>query len=266
MITSIVTHLQKLTWNQVAGFPPRRPAFEPISCHVGFVVDKVVLVQIFPEYFGFPCQLSFYRLLHTHHLSSGAGTIGQLVTDVPSGLSLTPHKKVTTWNQVKLWRNALQCGRISCEDCSWRACIIQDKFSHRNKCKVRGGFLVFGISLFQTFRKKWDCINIFHIALFEIRVVQIHTICDRTVLHRARSVTADNTIIYGRWLQLSVHNFEEICSVWAEYAYMSAVQISTWYLVASIPRIESSFNTKNTFICLLITNRHQSCAFTSCHW
>jgi alpha-glucuronidase len=34
--------------------------------------------------------LFFHRLLHTHHLSSGAGTIGQLVTDVPSGLSLTP--------------------------------------------------------------------------------------------------------------------------------------------------------------------------------
>jgi hypothetical protein len=26
---------------------------------------------------GFPCQFSFHRLLHTHHLSSGAGTIGQ---------------------------------------------------------------------------------------------------------------------------------------------------------------------------------------------
>jgi hypothetical protein len=45
----------------------------------------------FSEYFGFPCQFSFHRLLHIHHhLSSGAGTIGQLVADVPSGLSLTP--------------------------------------------------------------------------------------------------------------------------------------------------------------------------------
>jgi hypothetical protein len=44
------------------------------------------------EYFGFPCQFSFQTLLHTHHLlvSSGAGIIGQLVADVPSGLSLTP--------------------------------------------------------------------------------------------------------------------------------------------------------------------------------
>jgi hypothetical protein len=38
---------------------------------VGFVVDKAELVQVFAEYFGFPCQFSFRRLLHTiviiHH-------------------------------------------------------------------------------------------------------------------------------------------------------------------------------------------------------
>jgi hypothetical protein len=48
----------------------------------------VVLGQVFSEYFGFPCQFSFHRLLHTHHLSSEASTI--VVSDVPSGLSLTP--------------------------------------------------------------------------------------------------------------------------------------------------------------------------------
>jgi hypothetical protein len=37
----------------VAGFPPRRPEFEPVSGHVGFVVDKVTLGQVFSEYFGF---------------------------------------------------------------------------------------------------------------------------------------------------------------------------------------------------------------------
>jgi hypothetical protein len=56
---------------------------------VKFVVDKVALGQVFFEYIGFPCKFSFHRLLHTHHLSSGAGTIGQLVAVVPSGLSLT---------------------------------------------------------------------------------------------------------------------------------------------------------------------------------
>jgi hypothetical protein len=73
----------------VAGFPRRR-TFDPRSDHVGYVVDKVALGQVFSEYFGFPWQFSFHRLLHIHHLSSGAGTIGQLVADVPSGLSLTP--------------------------------------------------------------------------------------------------------------------------------------------------------------------------------
>jgi hypothetical protein len=58
---------------------------------MGFVVDKVTLGQVFSEYFGFLCRFSFHRLLHIHHhLSSWAGTIYQLVADVPSGLSLTP--------------------------------------------------------------------------------------------------------------------------------------------------------------------------------
>jgi hypothetical protein len=61
---------------------------------MGFVVDKVALGQVFSEYFGFPSQFSFHRLLHTHrYLTSGAGTVGQLVADVLSGLSLTPLKE-----------------------------------------------------------------------------------------------------------------------------------------------------------------------------
>jgi hypothetical protein len=58
---------------------------------VGSVVDKVALGRVFSEYFGFPCHFLFPRLLHIHHhLSSGAGTIDQLVAYVPSGLSITP--------------------------------------------------------------------------------------------------------------------------------------------------------------------------------
>jgi hypothetical protein len=61
----------------VAGFHVRWPGFQPDSGNVGFVVDEVALGQFFSGYFGFPCQLSFHRLLHIHHhLSSGAGTIG----------------------------------------------------------------------------------------------------------------------------------------------------------------------------------------------
>jgi hypothetical protein len=63
---------------------------------VGFVAEEVALGQVSSEYFGFPCQFSFHRLLHIHHLSSGAGTTGQLVADVPSGLSLTPPHEANT--------------------------------------------------------------------------------------------------------------------------------------------------------------------------
>jgi hypothetical protein len=63
----------------------------PRSVHVEFVVDA--LGRVFSEYFGFPCQFSFRRLLHNHYLSSGAGTVSQIVADVPSGLSLTPPQK-----------------------------------------------------------------------------------------------------------------------------------------------------------------------------
>jgi hypothetical protein len=78
-----------------AVFPPRRPGFQPGSGHIGFVVDKVALGQVFSEYFGFPSQFSFHRLLYTHpHLSSGAGAVGQIVADAPSGLGLTPPQEV----------------------------------------------------------------------------------------------------------------------------------------------------------------------------
>jgi hypothetical protein len=48
---------------------------------VGFVVDKVALEQAFSGYFSFPCQSFHQLLLHTHHVSSGAGIIGQIVAD-----------------------------------------------------------------------------------------------------------------------------------------------------------------------------------------
>jgi hypothetical protein len=79
----------------VAGFPPLPPGFEPRLDNVGFVVDKVALGQVFSEHFGFPCKFSYHRLLYTHHLSPGAGTIGHLVADVPSGLSLTSAQETT---------------------------------------------------------------------------------------------------------------------------------------------------------------------------
>jgi hypothetical protein len=58
---------------------------------VGYVVDKVALEQVFSEYFGLPCQFSFHRL---SVISPGAGTIGQIVADVPSGLSRIPPDEI----------------------------------------------------------------------------------------------------------------------------------------------------------------------------
>jgi hypothetical protein len=55
----------------VAGFPPWRPGFEHGYGHVGFVVDKVAMAQVFSVYFGFPCQSSFNQLFHNHHQHLG---------------------------------------------------------------------------------------------------------------------------------------------------------------------------------------------------
>jgi hypothetical protein len=114
----------------VADFPPWRPGLDPRSSHVGFVVEKVTLGQVFSEYFGFGCQFSFHRLLHTHHLSSGVGTIGQLVAYVPSGLSLTPPpetKKGFQHNQICLSRlriTGCRDGRTRHDPCGiWIWCL-----------------------------------------------------------------------------------------------------------------------------------------------
>jgi hypothetical protein len=42
-----------------------------------FVVDKVALGQVFSEYFGFPCQISFHQLLQKSSSIIGVCTTGQ---------------------------------------------------------------------------------------------------------------------------------------------------------------------------------------------
>jgi hypothetical protein len=71
------------------GLPPRRAEFDPWAGHVGFVVGKAALGKALLKYFDFPC-LSFHLLFDTYHLTSGATTMGQLVSDVPNGPSLIP--------------------------------------------------------------------------------------------------------------------------------------------------------------------------------
>jgi hypothetical protein len=43
----------------------RQPGFDTRSGHVDFV-NKIPLVRVISNYFGFPCQFSFYRRLHIH--------------------------------------------------------------------------------------------------------------------------------------------------------------------------------------------------------
>jgi hypothetical protein len=73
-------------------------------------VNKVALGQVFSEYLFFPCQFAFHQLLHNHHrLSSETGTIGQRVTDVPSGLSLTPPQGAN-WTRLGVRVAYVVCG------------------------------------------------------------------------------------------------------------------------------------------------------------
>jgi hypothetical protein len=52
-----------------AGLPGRRPEFDPRSVHVGFLVDKMVLGQGFPEYFSLPLSISFHRCSITRKMT-----------------------------------------------------------------------------------------------------------------------------------------------------------------------------------------------------
>jgi hypothetical protein len=51
-------------------------------------VDKLALGKVFFEYFSSSCQSLFQKMLHAH-LSSGAGTIGQLVVKKNNGAAIT---------------------------------------------------------------------------------------------------------------------------------------------------------------------------------
>jgi hypothetical protein len=65
----------------------------------GFMWTKQHWGQVFYEYFGFHCQ-SFHQFIH-HHNHPGPGTIGLLVTAVPSGPNWTPRPTIP-----------IQCNRV----------------------------------------------------------------------------------------------------------------------------------------------------------
>jgi hypothetical protein len=110
------------------------------------VVDNVALGQVFSEYFGFPFQFSFHRLLHIHHhLSSGAGTIGQTVADVPSGLSLTPPQ------ETKIKAREVMCEDVDCLKLAEVNNPVTDisEISTKFSCSIKT----------ETFWTKWIAIN-----------------------------------------------------------------------------------------------------------
>jgi hypothetical protein len=77
----------------VADLPQRRIVFEPGSVHVGFVVDKVALGQVFLWVLRFSSvSIIIQPGLHTHTSSSGGRTIAPLVAAVRRH-SLTPSTK-----------------------------------------------------------------------------------------------------------------------------------------------------------------------------
>jgi hypothetical protein len=48
----------------VTSFSPPRPGFSVRSVHVGFVIEKVALGQVFFEDSGFPCKFPFHQKFH----------------------------------------------------------------------------------------------------------------------------------------------------------------------------------------------------------
>jgi hypothetical protein len=58
-----VTLLLAVPWLRrlVAGLSPRRPRFDPRPVHLGFVVDKVALGQVFSLVLLFSLSISFYQ-------------------------------------------------------------------------------------------------------------------------------------------------------------------------------------------------------------
>jgi hypothetical protein len=77
--------------------PTAAARFEPRSGHVGLVMYKVALGEVFYEYFCFPCQFSFHRLLHIHHLSSVAGIIDQNSGRRTKWIQSHPTSRTTLW-------------------------------------------------------------------------------------------------------------------------------------------------------------------------
>jgi hypothetical protein len=127
----------------LGNFSLRRPEFDPRLGNVGFVVNRVAMGRVFFEYFGFPCQFSFHRLLHIHHhLSSWAGTIGQLVADVPSGPSLTLlQEKINNYEQPTRFGSAFLLCDVDLSSPQYKYCFRQILWYFLSKGQITSGIL-----------------------------------------------------------------------------------------------------------------------------
>jgi hypothetical protein len=64
ILTILCTHICSMRrccdnekyWPLASRWLPTATAWLPSSGHVGFVVDKAAVEQVFSEYFGFPCH------------------------------------------------------------------------------------------------------------------------------------------------------------------------------------------------------------------
>jgi hypothetical protein len=74
----------------VAGFSWRSPGFVPRSVRVGFVVDKVTLKRVFPEFFNLSLSISFHRLSPYSYIIWGMSNMS--VRAAVQRRSLTPSK------------------------------------------------------------------------------------------------------------------------------------------------------------------------------
>jgi hypothetical protein len=161
----------------------RRPGFETGSGHAGVCAGQSGVRADFLRVLWFYCQFAFHRLLHNHHhLSSGAGTIGQTVAAVPSGLSLTPLRIKITIQSYHSPLYTLVCSQHRkmksihiCRDNNYTECknIILPRtclHTHLNEKSLQqlhmaikyGNFCILKVSFAQIFFKRVrpnQCIN-----------------------------------------------------------------------------------------------------------
>jgi hypothetical protein len=105
----------------VSGFPSLRFGFLPWSGHVGFDDGQSSNGTGSLRILRFSLPILSATLLHTHNLSSSGGTICQIVSDVPSGLSLTPpQKKAPDKYEVDFQITTIYATTVMCRHLLWR--------------------------------------------------------------------------------------------------------------------------------------------------